>query len=96
MLAYTPEQYTVYYGLGESSLTDTSAVVESAVDFSSTNQEYSVTITDLLFNTMYYYKVRAINTEGFMESTGGTFKTKERRELNHKMNPLEAQYMSFI
>ena len=88
MLSYTPEEYTVYYGTSESSLTDTSAMVEGAIDFSSANQQYSVTITDLLFNTLYYFKVRATNTEGNTESTGGTFKTKERRELNHKTNPL--------
>ncbi len=82
ILAYTPEQYTVIYGTSESSLTNTSMVVNGGNDFDSLNDEYQVTITDLVFSTVYYYSVRATNTEGSTDSVIQMFKTKERRELH--------------
>ena len=78
-IAYTPEQYIILYGLNESSLTQESDIVNGTMDFNSINDTYSVTITELDFNTVYYYQVRSTNTEGSTNSDVVMFQTPEKR-----------------
>lgn len=75
LLTYTPEQYRVYYGTSQSSLTRfTTSVVELA-NFSSVDSNFSLDLTDLGFNTLYYFFVRASNTEDMTDSAIGNFTT---------------------
>ena len=73
--AYTPEQYTVLYGLNESNLTQESIVVNGIVDFNSVNETYTVMITGLISSTNYYYQVKSNNTEGSIYSLANNFTT---------------------
>ena len=79
-IAYTPEQYIVLYGLTESSLTQESDMVNSTMDFNSINDTYSVKITGLDYNTVYYYQVRSTNTEGSTNSDVVMFQTTKKRK----------------
>ena len=76
-IVYTPEQYIVLYGITQSSLTEKSAVVDGAMDLNSINGSYSVILTGLTHNTLYYYEVRSNNTEGYTDSDTNTFSTEE-------------------
>ena len=70
----------VYYGTDESSLTSNSSTVYSIKDFSRINETYSVTLTDLVYDTVYYYQVESMNSHGTATSDTSSFKTKKRRE----------------
>ena len=79
-IAYTPEQYIVLYGIDESSLTLESDMVNGTMDFNSINDTYSVKITELDYNTVYYYQLRSTNTEGSTNSDVVTFQTTKNRK----------------
>ena len=79
-ITYTPEQYIVLYGLTESSLTQESDMVNGTMDFNSINDTYSVKITGLDYNTVYYYQVRSTNTEGSTNSDVVMFQTTKKRK----------------
>ena len=70
----------VYYGIDESSLTSNSSAIYSIKDFNRINETYSVTLTDLVYDTLYYYRVESTNSHGSATSDTSSFKTKERRE----------------
>ena len=75
LLAYTPEQYSIYYGTSQSSLTKYNITVDGLVNYTVMDNEYTITVADLLFNTMYYYNVMATNTEGSMSTSISNFTT---------------------
>ena len=79
-ITYTPEQYIILYGIDESSLTQESDMVNGTMDFNSINDTYSVKITGLDYNTVYYYQVRSTNTEGATNSDVVMFQTTKKRK----------------
>ena len=64
VIVYTPENYTVMYGIDDSLLNYSSGVVVGASGITSTNQVYSATLRGLEPNTTYYYRVVARNSIG--------------------------------
>ena len=54
--------------------------MNGTMDFNSINNTYSVTITELDFNTVYYYQVRSTNTEGSTNSDVVMFQTTKNRK----------------
>ena len=54
--------------------------MNGTMDFNSINDTYSVTITELDFNTVYYYQVRSTNTEGSTNSDVVMFQTPKIRK----------------
>lgn len=66
-LAYTPEQYTIYYGLDRESLDYVSTVVHSTKDISAENRTYENPLYELAPNKVYYFKIHSENT--FAETT---------------------------
>ena len=63
-LAYTPEEYTIHYGLDRESLDFTSTTVHSALDISAKNRSYENSLHDLATNKLYYFKIHSENTFG--------------------------------
>ena len=55
-------------------------MVNGTMDFSSINDTYSVKITELDYNTVYYYQVRSTNTEGSTNSDVVMFQTPKKRK----------------
>ena len=41
---------------------------------------FSVSLTNLIHDTVYYYRVTATNTEGSVNSMTESFKTREKRK----------------
>ena len=64
MIAFTPETYRVKYGRERDNLESTSSPVQSGTDFSAVNLPFSVTITGLTPQTVYYYQLAISNTIG--------------------------------
>ena len=85
-IAYTPEQYTIQYGLQSNDLSNNSTIVSGSTDFSSTNDMFSISLTNLIHDTTYYYQVTATNTEGSINSDTKSFKTREKRKIRVNIN----------
>lgn len=81
-IAYTPENYTVMYGIDPALLNSSSDVV---VGIKEKNQLYSATLTDLEPNTTYYYQVIARNSIGTNSSDVEMFLT-----------PLPSKFLGFF
>ena len=75
LIAYTPEQYTVYYGTSLGSLASYPTTVAGSTNFSSVDLDYSLNITGLTFDTLYYFYIEASNTEGEATSVTMNFTT---------------------
>ncbi len=75
LLAYTPEQYSIYYGTSQTSLTKFNLTVNGLVNYTIANAEYNITVTGLVFNTNYYYRIMATNTEGMINTDIDNFST---------------------
>ena len=88
-VAYTPETYFVQYGLTSTSLNLTSdtvgtrqELVDSVHSFiTAGNEDYTITITGLVINRQYYYRVVANNIIGIVITDLLSFITQEAREL---------------
>ena len=63
------------YGLNESSLTLESGMVNGTMELNNIDESYSVVLTGLTHNTVYYYHVRSTNTEGSTNSDTEMFTT---------------------
>ena len=63
-VTYTPETYTVHYGVNQTVLNFSSSMVMGTRDLAATNQVYSASISSLLPNTTYFYQVVAVNVIG--------------------------------
>ena len=74
-LAYTPEQYTVYYGTSQTSLTSIGPVINGTNNYSLTNVQYTAYIDGLAFNTRYFVRIQSNNTEGVINSDTINFTT---------------------
>ena len=70
------ETYTVQYST-DSSLQNTSEVVIKANNGFTTNQEFSVNITELIPFTTYYYMIQANNSAGNTYTDTMTFTTNQ-------------------
>ena len=70
------ETYTVQYST-DSSLQNTSEVVIKANNGFTTNQEFSVNITELIPFTTYYYMIQANNSAGNTNTDTMTFTTNQ-------------------
>ena len=89
-MTYSPEQYTVYYTTNSSGCpADSDEGYSKSVTvyglnhtefFTIIDQQYNVTLTNLISYTVYYYKVVANNTEGRSESMLRIFETNETSE----------------
>ncbi len=67
-VVYTPENYTVFYGIDQTLLNYSSDVVVGTENIMDTNQIYTVTLNNLEPNTTYYYQVTARNSIGVNSS----------------------------
>ena len=76
-IAYTPEQYVVLYGLNESSLIWESDIVTGTMELNNIDESYSVVLTGLTHNAVYYYQVSSTNTEGSTNSDTEMFRTEK-------------------
>ena len=75
-IAYTPESYTVIYGLNAELLNNyTTDAVQGTMDISARDQVYSATIIDLTPFRQYYYKIIATNSYESTQSSTNTFHT---------------------
>ena len=81
MIAYTPENYTVYFGTSSGSLSNSSHQRQSGDNFIATNLQFSLELTGLSAGTTYYYQVVAVNSVGSTQSTRPQFRTNELRKL---------------
>ncbi len=77
VIAYTNETYVVNYGTDMNSLNSMSEAVSSGSDFEATDLTFSVLITDLTSNTVYYYQLVANNTFASNSSDVMSFTTPE-------------------
>ena len=65
MIAFTPETYSVKYGTERGNLESSSNPgVHSGTDFSAVNLPFSVTVTGLTPQTVYYYQLVTSNSIG--------------------------------
>ena len=81
-VSYTPENYTVLFGLSMDELNMTSSVVntnniDDVLFITATNVSYNVIIEGLSINIMYYYQVQSVNTFGKNYSSISSFNTSE-------------------
>ena len=81
-VSYTPENYTVLFGLSMNELKMISSVVntnniDNLLFITATNIQYNVTIQGLSINIMYYYQVQSVNTFGKIYSSISNFTTSE-------------------
>ncbi len=80
MIAYTPETYVVNYGTNMSTLDSMGVTVPSGSDFEATDMTFSVNMTGLKFNIVYYYQLMATNTFTSTSSDVMSFTTDEIRK----------------
>lgn len=81
-LAYTPEQYTIYYGTVREMLDLRSPSLNSIADISASNIAYEISLQALTPNTVYYYQLHSANT--YVETTTAVmmFMTSEAGKAN--------------
>lgn len=79
-ISYTPETYTIHYGTDSSSLTQTSTTVHSGIPDSPGTQRFSLTVSGLQENVVYYFRVEAVNSVGSVQSQLGTFMIEDVRK----------------
>ena len=81
-VSYTPEIYTIIFGLSMDELNMISSIVntnniDNLLFITATNIRYNVTIEGLNINVKYYYQVQSVNTIGLTNSTIGNLTTSE-------------------
>ena len=64
MIAFTPETYSVKYGTERDNLESFSSPVQSGTNFRAVNLPFSVTVTGLMPQTVYYYQLVTSNSIG--------------------------------
>ena len=73
MVAYTPEHYIVYYG--RSMDLGFNINVNGTVNILATSVEYSALLVNLLPDTLYFYRIRSVNSVLFTQTDFGVFTT---------------------
>lgn len=76
-LSYTPEQYTINYGISRETLDLRSTILSSTTNISTLNTTYELTLQGLAPNTAYFYLLRSVNTYGEAATPVMTFTTSE-------------------
>lgn len=76
-LAYTPEQYTVYYGTARERLNLRTTSMNSNTDISVSNTTYEISLQALTPNTVYYYQLHSENTHAETTTVVMMFMTSE-------------------
>ena len=79
-IAYTPEEYFAVYGLGTTSLTHESSIVNGNTNFATRNEVFSVVLNDLIPDTTYYAAVMSMNSYGSTQSYTISFETVPLRK----------------
>jgi len=77
ILAYTQETYNISYGLTRLSLNNSLIILGSSVDSAMNNMTYEAVISNLVPNSMYYYQLHSINSQGITSSNIMDFRTQE-------------------
>ena len=81
-IAFTPETYVVHYGTSMDILDSTSDPIPELSSFTAINNNISITLTDLIPNTMYFYYINSTNSVGSNLSQVANFTTEiEGRSL---------------
>ena len=76
-LAYSQERYNVSYGRTRSPLTNSLIITGTTVDRATSNMTYDTIISNLIPNTMYYYQLSSMNSQGMVTSNVMEFMTSE-------------------
>ena len=76
-IAYTPEQYIVYYGTSQTFLSRRTSVLSSPTDLAVTNATYASNITGLEANRAYYFYINSTNSYGGVLTMTMNFTTLE-------------------
>ena len=63
-IAYTPEEYIVYYGTSQTFLSRRTSVLSSPTDLAVTNATYASNLTGLEANRAYYFYINSTNSYG--------------------------------
>ena len=74
-IAFTPETYVVHYGTNKDTLDSMSDPV-TGMNFTTENNEFSITLPDLAPNTLYFYQVNSSNKNGSSFSQVANFTTE--------------------
>ena len=74
-ITYTPESYTVVYGLSADTLNNTTEAVQGTMDVAAVDMVYSTTIGGLAAFRQYYYRIIATNSFRSTQSSINTFCT---------------------
>ena len=69
------------YGFTETNLDQASQTVDGNTDLDSLNQVYTVDLTGLIPDTVYYWRVQSTNSFAATESSVATFLTVPLRKL---------------
>ena len=75
LITYDPETHVVQYGLSVSNMNLNSSLVLINSSIRSTNLIGRVELTDLMVNTIYFYRVIARNSAGITSSAIASFTT---------------------
>ena len=95
-LAYTPEQYTIHYGLDRESLDHMSNTIHSIQDISAKNRTYENSLHELAPNKVYYFEIHSENTFGetttalmmLTTSEAGTYMLYAQHSNQYSMPPI--------
>ncbi len=79
-ITYTPETYTIQFGIDASLLDQTSASIAGNTDITAENELFSIQLTELVHDTTYYYRVVASNINSSSASDVDTFVTVPLRK----------------
>ena len=74
-ITYTPESYTVVYGLSADTLNNTTEAIQGTMDVAAVDMVYSTTIGGLAAFRQYYYRIIAANSFRSTQSSINTFCT---------------------
>ena len=74
-ITYTPERYSIRYGLDPNDLALTSEAVSGSEDVATVNEMISITLTGLRHNQQYFYTIVATNSQGETISESLMFQT---------------------
>ena len=75
-IAFTPETYVVHYGTNMDTLGNRSDAITGLINFTATNYEFSITLTALTPNTVYFYRINSTNSLGSDVSQIANFTTQ--------------------
>ena len=75
-IAFTPETYVVHYGTSMDMLSNMSDPITGLSNFTTMSYTFSITLTALTPNTMYFYRINSTNSKGSCFSQIANFTTE--------------------